>query len=217
MTRRSLQLQDADARTRRIRSEMGREIREARLEGGISLRTAAGRVDVSHSQFGRIERGELEELTVGQLCRACASVGLQLLVRAMPGTGTPLDAGQLALIGRLRALLPQSVRVRTEVPIPIPGDRRGWDVVLSLDPDSVPVEAEARLRDIQALDRRSALKLRDSEFDRLVLLVSDTANNRHALQAYREHLRTSVPLDTRQVMAALRAGRTPSASGIVVL
>jgi hypothetical protein len=133
------------------------------------------------------------------------------------GHRDPLDAGQLALIGRLRALLPQSVRVRTEVPIPIPGDRRGWDVVLSLDPDSVPVEAEARLRDIQALDRRSALKVRDSEFDRLVLLVSDTANNRHALQAYREHLRTSFPLDTRQVMAALRAGRTPSASGIVVL
>ena len=130
----------------------------------------------------------------------------------MPGPGTTLDAGQLALIGRLRALLPQTVRVRTEVPLPIPGDRRAWDVVLSLDPDDVPIEAEARLRDVQAIERRSALKLRDSEFDRLALLVSDTANNRRVLQAYREDLRASFPLDTRHVMASLRAGRTPDAS-----
>ena len=62
-----------------------------------------------------------------------------------------------------------------------------------------------------------ALKLRDSGFDRLILLVSDTANNRRMLEAYREDLRSSFPLDTRAVLADLRRGRTPSASGIVVL
>jgi hypothetical protein len=117
----------------------------------------------------------------------------------------------------LRIELPQRVVVRTEVPLPLPGDSRAWDLVLGIEPDPVPVEAEARLRDLQALDRRCALKLRDSGFARLVLLVSDTANNRRALEAYREDLRTSFPLDTRQVMAALRAGRTPDASGIVIL
>jgi len=89
--------------------------------------------------------------------------------------------------------------------------------VLGLDPAEVPVEAEARLRDLQALDRRCALKLRDSGFDRLILLVSDTANNRRMLEAYREDLRASFPLDTRAVLADLRRGRTPAAGGIVVL
>jgi hypothetical protein len=37
------------------------------------------------------------------------------------------------------------------------------------------------------------------------------------LELHREDLRASFPLDTRQVMASLRAGNTPEASGIVAL
>ncbi|HUQ44512.1 MAG TPA: hypothetical protein VM451_08930 [Candidatus Limnocylindria bacterium] len=107
--------------------------------------------------------------------------------------------------------------MRTEVPLPLPGDRRAWDLVLGLSPDPIPVEAETRLRDLQALQRRAALKLRDSPFDRLILLVSDTANNRAILAGYREELRPDYPLDTRSMLAALRRGETPSGSGIVVL
>ena len=217
MTRSSAALQEADALTRRVRFEIGREIRDARLSSGTSLRIAAARVGMSHTQLRRLENGTIERLTVDQLSRGCAAVGLRLLARAIPGAGPALDAGQLALIGRLRKELPQHVPVRTEVPVPIPGDSRAWDVVLGLEPDDVPLEAEARLRDLQALDRRYALKLRDSGFDRLVLLVSDTVNNRLVLQAYREDLRGSFPLDTREVMVTLRAGRTPDASGIVIL
>src|SRR5262249_18562845 len=102
---------------------------------------------------------------IEQLSRACAGVGLQLHVRAMPGSGAPLDEGQLALIGRLRRLLPPQVPVRTEVALPLVGDRRTWDVLLGLEPNDFPLEAEARLLDIQAATRRSALKLRDSGFD----------------------------------------------------
>ena len=172
---------------------------------------------MSHSQLRRIELGQIDRLTVDHLTRGCAAVGYQLLARAVPGSGPALDAPQLALIGRLRKVLPAGVRVRTEVPLRIAGDKRAWDVVLDLDPDDIPVEAETRLRDLQAPERRSALKLRDSGFERIVLLVSDTANNRRVLQAYREDLRATFPLETRQVMASLRAGRTPEASGIVVL
>jgi len=217
MPRRSIAIQEAHALTRRIRFEMAREIRDARLNAGMSLRTAANEGAMSHAQLGRIERGELGHLTVDQLSLACAAVGLRLMVRGIPGPGTAIDAGQLALIGRLRRLLPPSVSVRVEVPIPIQGDRRAWDVVLGLDPDEMPVEAETRLRDIQGVERRSTLKLRDSEFDRMVLLVSDTANIRRVLDAHREDLRPMFPLDTRAVLAHLRRGSTPPASGIVVL
>jgi hypothetical protein len=172
---------------------------------------------MSHSQFGRIERGQVRGLTIEQASRACGAVGRRLHVRAMPGHDLALDAGQLALLGRLRAELPATVPIRKEVPIPIPGDLRAWDAVLQLDLDDIPVEAESRLRDVQALDRRIGLKLRDSPFDRSVLLVADTAHNRRLLQLHRQDLRASFPLDTRAVMGALRAGRTPEASGIVVL
>ena len=217
MSRTSVARQEADALARRIRFELGHEIRNARLDGGSSLRTVAARVAMSHSQFGRIERGQVHRLTIDQLSRACAAVGLALAVRGHPRSGLALDAAQLALLGRLRAHLPGSVRIRTEVPLPIPGDRRAWDSVFYLEPRPAPVEAETRLRDIQALDRRTALKLRDSEFELVVLLVNDTAHNRAMLQAHREDLRATFPLDTRAVLRAIRAGLAPQASGIVVL
>lgn len=217
MPRRSRLLLDTDAAIRRVRYEVGREIRDSRLNSGTSLREAAARVEMSHAQLSRIERGVIEELTLGPLQRAAAAVGLRLAVRAYPGADGPVDRGQLALLGRLRAELPPSVRVRTEVPLPNHADLRAWDAVLALDPDPIPVEAETRLRDLQALERRNTTKLRDGGFDRLILLVADTANNRAVLRAYREVLRSSFPMDTRQMLASLRTGRTPQASGIVIL
>ena len=175
---RSRASQEADAETRRIRFEMGREIRAARLDG---------------------------------------AVGLRLVVRTAPGAGAPIDAGQLALLSRLRKQLPADLLVRTEVPLSLIGDRRAWDAVVETVPSATPVEAETRLRDLQAIDRRSMLKLRDSGFDRMVLLIADTSNNRRVLDTYRTDLRSSFPLDTRQVMGSLRSGNTPAASGIVIL
>jgi transcriptional regulator with XRE-family HTH domain len=217
MATRASRLGDARAVTQQIRIEVGREIRSARVSAGASLREVSQRVSMSHAQLGRIERGVLDQVTIDQLSRGCAAVGLRLWVRAVPGAGPALDGPQLDLIGRLRARLPTDVRVRTEVPLPIPGDPRAWDCSLSLRPTETRVEAETRLRDIQALDRRCALKRRDGRADVLILLVSDTANNRRLLAEHRDALRESFPLDTRRVMRAVEAGQTPEASGIVVL
>jgi transcriptional regulator with XRE-family HTH domain len=196
---------------------MGREIRGARTTGGVSQREAGAVVGISHSQFGRIERGELEEVSVDQLSRACAAVGLRLVVRAVPDADPAVDAGQLALLGRFRKLLPAETRLRTEVPLPHPGDRRSWDAVATLHGGATAIEAETRLRDIQALDRRCALKRRDGGIELVILLVADTANNRAVLDIHREDLRANFPLDGRQILPSLRTGRAPSASGIVVL
>jgi hypothetical protein len=81
----------------------------------------------------------------------------------------------------------------------------------------VAVEAETPLRDVQALDRRLALKQRDGGIECLILLVADTRWNRELLGVHREDLRSRFPLDTRQVLLALRTGRAPGAGGIVVL
>ena len=192
-------------------------MRRARLDAGMSLRTAAARAGISHTQLRRIELGLVDRLTFEQAGTTCAAVGLRLHARAVPGSGPTLDAAQLALLDRLRMRVPVALPFDTEVPIPLPGDRRAWDAVLGTEPEETPVEAETRLRDLQALERRSLLKLRDSGFDRMILLVSDTPHNRGVLDLHRASLRASFPLDTRAVLAALRQGRAPSASGIVVL
>jgi hypothetical protein len=89
--------------------------------------------------------------------------------------------------------------------------------MITLERLRIAIEAETRLRDLQALERRCQLKLRDGDVDRLILVVSDTANNRGMLDAYREVLRGTFPLDGRQIIPALRAGRAPAANGIIVL
>jgi hypothetical protein len=217
MARRSTERQEADALTRRVRFEMAREIRDARISTGASLRSVAARVGMSHAQFGRIERAAINDLTVDQLSRGCAAVGLRLIVRAVPGGDPALDAGQLALLERFRHRLPASLPMGTEVPLPIPGDLRAWDGFVRIRDVKIGVEAEARIRDAQAVDRRCALKQRDGGVDLVILLVADTASNRRMLAQHRDALRSSFPLDTRQIMAALRAGQPPTASGVVVL
>jgi Helix-turn-helix domain len=210
-------LVETQQQTRRAEVELGREVRDARLSSGTSQLVAGRRVGMSHAQFGRIERAELDELTLDQAARACAAVGLRLIVRAVPGGDPALDAGQLALLERFRRQLPGTIRMDTEVPLLIRGDRRAWDGFLRIAGVAIGVEAEARIRDAQAVDRRVALKRRDGGVEIVILLVADTAANSQMLALHREALRSSFPLDTRQVLAALRKGKAPTDSGIVVL
>jgi transcriptional regulator with XRE-family HTH domain len=202
---------------RMLRTEVGREIREARLAGGVSLRTAAGSVGLSHSQLGRIERAELPNVSIEQLCRACASVGLRFAGRAYPHGDPVRDHAQLALIARFRARLSDRVRVRVEVPLPIERDPRAWDLVLALEPEPAAVEAETRLRDLQALQRRVALKQRDGGISCVILLVNDTPANRRILALHAADVRAAFPLSGREVLAVLDRGRTPPANGVVML
>ena len=172
---------------------------------------------MSHAQLGRIERGELLQLTVDQASRACAAVGLRLAFRAYPDGDPVADRAQLALLGRFRACLPEHARWLSEVPLPIQGDRRAWDAISIVAGFRFAVEAETRLRDIQALERRIALKQRDSNIEVVVLVISDTFANRRTLAIHREALRARFPLGGRTILKALRAGRPPAASGVVVL
>lgn len=109
---------------------------------------------------------------------------------------------------------------RTEVPLPIENDLRAWDgEIRGRDPRPwrVRVEAETRVADGQALERKLALKLRDDPDGHLILLISDTRTNRLALNALGPGLRAMLPLETRPILSALGDGREPPASGIVVM
>ena len=193
------------------------DIRSARRAAGLSIRDAAAAVGLDESTFARLERRELQHPTVAHLTLACAAVGLDLGMRAYL-VGEPVrDAGQLRLLARLRSCLAPSLPWGTEVPMPSHGDLRALDGWTRADGLGIGIEADTRLGDLQALQRRAVLKKRDAQLDRLILLVADTRANRLVLDAHRGLLRGTFPLDTRAILRAIRAGHAPTGDGIVIL
>ena len=160
----------------------------------------------------------LSQDAVGAACgiSGSAAVGLDVRLQAYPAGDPIRDAGQARLLARLRPRLNPVLRWSTEVVLPIPGDLRAWDAVIEGRGWRIGVEAETVLDDIQALERRLALKRRDGDVDHVILVVADTARNRRALKSAPAAF-VDLPLRTREVLAALRDGRDPGGSGIVIL
>ncbi len=192
----------------------------ARVGAGLSLREVAAACGASHQQLSRFERGELERVSLAEVGAWCAVVGLDLAIRGYPAGDPIRDRAQLALLERLRARLHPSLRWRTEVALPIEGDLRAWDAEIT-GRDPAPwrarVEAETRITDGQALERRLGLKFRDDPVGHVILLVSDTRTNRRALTSIGVGLDHLLPAGTREMMAALSAGKDPGRGGIVIL
>ena len=102
------------------------------------------------------------------------------------------------------------------MPVGGPGDLRAWDAVLS-GPAVIGIDAETRLYDIQALQRRTELKKRDGHVDRVVLVVADTRHNRTVLRLHGHDLAATFPIRGDDALAALRSGKDPGGDAIVLL
>jgi transcriptional regulator with XRE-family HTH domain len=192
----------------------------ARVGAGLSLRDVAAASGASHQQLARFERGDLDRVSIAELGAWCAVVGLDLGIRAYPAGDPIRDRAQLALLERFRARLHPSLRWRTEVPLAIERDLRAWDAEVSggaRERWRIRVEAETNVADGQALQRRLQLKIRDDPVGHVVLFVSETRANRQAVRLLKAGLRETLPLEAREMMAALGTGRDPGASGIVIL
>lgn len=162
----------------------------------------------------RIQTGS-RRATVVELAAIGATVGLDVRLHAYLA-GDPLrDAGQLRVLNRFRAQLHVSVNVRTEVPLPIEGDRRAWDAVVEGRGWRAAVEVETVLDDIQALERRLALKARDGDMELVILVVADTPRNRRVLTAVPTALNW-LSRDARGTLRALRRAAPPT-SALVLL
>lgn len=207
---------DASLHVVRILHTVGDELREARLSSGLNQADVARRLGTTRRRLGRIERGRVPLIPLADLAMHAGVVGLRLSARLYPA-GPPLrDKAQLALLDRFQRRLAPAWRIRLEEPIPIPGDQRAWDMVLRRGNVAVGVEAISRLRDVQAQVRAARLKQKDSEIERLVLLIGATHSNRGALAAAGT-LRASFPLTTRGALVALGAGADPRGDAIVLL
>jgi transcriptional regulator with XRE-family HTH domain len=208
-----------DRGARRGRSMVQRvtsELETHRRGRGISYRELGRRAGLSHTQISRVSRGDVHDLGIGAAARMAAVLGLDISVTVHP-VGDPVrDVAHLALIRRFSARLPDSLRWRTEVPIPLPGDLRSADGVVDGERVRAMVEAETRLDDIQAMERRTRAKQRDLGIGRVVLLVADTRHNRAVIAAVPE-LAERFPVGTRACLAALARGVDPGADCLVVL
>lgn len=176
---------------------------------------------MSYSQVGRIERAVHANVSTTQLAKIGAVVGLDVRVRAFPGPAPLRDAAQLALVDRLRQRLNPILTLRTEVPLPLEGDQRAWDAIISgfvtLHAPPLPAEAETRIHDFQAQTRRILLKARDGGFDHILIVVAATRNNRLAVRAAGSAVGELFPVPAREALAALAAGEHPGGSALLFL
>lgn len=217
MANRIPRIHEAAIAARRLQAELGSELRDARLARGLRQLDVARAMSMSTASVSRIERGLAKDLAISDLARHAATVGLRLHARFYPNTGGLRDAAQLDLLRRLRARIGDRFTWHLEAPLPIPGDQRAFDALLTRGDITVAVEAITRLRDAQAQLREATRKQRDGQATRLVMLIKASHANRAALATAADLLATTFPLPTRTTLAALAAGDDPGANGIVLL
>ena len=186
------------------------------MTAGLSSRRVADAAGISHTQVIRIEQGIASHVDIDVLARLASALGHELSLRIHPITAAVRDKGHVALLARFAKRLGPPISWQTEVPIPIAGDLRSADGVATGSDFDAVVEAETRLHDIQATERRLRAKQRDLEATRAILLVADTRHNRAVIAAVPE-LQRQFPVGTRTCLAALRSGRDPGADCLVIL
>jgi transcriptional regulator with XRE-family HTH domain len=85
---------------------IGEELREARLAAGLMQRQVGDAAGISHGQVSRLELGRAPHVPFETLAVMAAVLGLDLPLRTF-ASGDPIrDVAQVALLARLRALLP---------------------------------------------------------------------------------------------------------------
>ena len=209
----------AIARARRVaaedRRQVAAELARAQRSTGLSDADIGRACGLSRFVIARTLSGTRSATNI-DLAVIGAALGQDVRLKAYPAGDAIRDAGQQRLIGRLRLHLHSSIAVTTEVGLPIPGDLRAWDAMLGTTTWRRPLEAETVLDDVQAVDRRLRLKVRDGDVDGVILLVADTRRNRRALEAASSAF-AGFDRNARRVLRALGQGRDPGGSSILLL
>jgi hypothetical protein len=199
-----------------------REAEAARLAHGTSYAAIGRALRLGPGQVARIMRGQSPDVSIVRAAQVLESVGLELSARAFPA-GVPVrDGGQVALLARLRRRISAELRWREEVPVvelPSAGssDLRAWDAGIDGPDVRVRVDAETHVGDLQALERRVALKQRDGREPCVIVLLADTRHHRALLAEAGDGLRSAFQISQRAALAALRAGSSPGGNALIVL
>ena len=201
----------------RLLQELTSDGREARVAANLTQEQVGSAIGLSDSRISLLERGEFESVPFVVVAEYLNAVGMALSARAYPAGRGLRDAAQLALLARFRSLTSPLFLWRTEVPMPIRGDLRAWDAGLVRGELRIGIDAETRIRDAQAVDRRVMLKLRDSGWDRAILLMAGTRTNRRVVSEFANALRANFPVPQASALRALAAGDDPGGNCLIVL
>lgn len=201
-----------DRRTARLARRLGMELRLARAASGWSQRQLAGATGITQAYLSKVERADAVA-SIPLLVRLAHAAGSELSVRLYPGHGIGLrDAGQLRLAAAITARLPAGSTSRLEVPVAPPPDRRAADLVVETGEQTLVVEIERRLVDLQEQLRRAQLK-RAALAERLgrpaalVFGLSDTRGNRALVAWHAPLVGSAFPVRSAAAWAAIRDGR----------
>jgi transcriptional regulator with XRE-family HTH domain len=194
-----------------------RQLREARVTGGLSQKAMARGLGWSQQNYSRFELDQLASVTLIDVCVAASVLGLEPTLTFHRIGPALRDKGHEALIGRLLRLLSPAWKVAREVPFPNPGDPRWWDLILRIPDFRLGVEAETRIRDMQALIRRMKERARDGGADALLLVLSDSQHNRGLVSDLRGGLGEDFGERQSVVVQALRSGARLARCGIILI
>lgn len=197
------------------------ELRNSRAEAGLSQEQLAAALGWSSSGVRRMLGGKLDDLGVIGLSEVASVLGYEISLGLHP-VGDPLrDKGQLAVGKRFDAMLSSAWRVTDETLLPGAGELRAWDKLLRMVGASprylVGVDIETRIRDVQALTRRTRARERDGMVDAILIVLSDSATNRRLVQELRSSLGPAYATSPRQILGALRSGERLVGSGVILV
>lgn len=197
--------------------EIGRELRVARIVAGKRLADVAEILGTSISHVSRVEHGLIKGIGIPALTRHAAAVGLKPYVKLFPAIARPLDHAQLALFARFRKRISTIWQVSLEVPMPIAGDLRAADALISIPGCRCMVEVITRLADFQAQYRAAQAKQRDLRADQIIFVVGGTTTNRRAIRDMGVAVTDALPLGTKDALLKLGAGVHPGANALILL
>jgi hypothetical protein len=177
----------------------------------------AAALGISGAHVSRIERALAPQVSLAVLVSFATMVGLDLVVKSYPGPSALRDTPQLTMVEDFRMLLHASLRWAVEVPLPITGDQRAWDGLISGTGWRYGVEFESLPRDAQALVRRLNLKQRDGEVNGVILVLRDTRRVRMFRREAAAELQAAFPVPGSAALRALQAGRDPGGSAVILI
>ena len=199
--------------------DIGQEFRERRVTLNLSQEHVGNAARLHRNRYGRIERGGCPNVTVAELNRVAAVLGLTASVRVYPA-GPPLrDSAHATRLRQVVAFAKAPLTYRLEVPLPRTTEMpelRAWDSMLFGLGRRTAMELEMRLRDIQALRRRIDLKRRDDPTEGFLLIVADTRHNRRILAEFASLFDDLPRLRPSRVRNALHAGMHPPTGMLLI-
>jgi transcriptional regulator with XRE-family HTH domain len=208
-------------RSRYLAMRYGKELRIARVGGGLTQRQLATRAGVSQGFVSLVERG-LRQPRWDIACSLAAACGCELGVKLHPSEGLRLrDSGQMRLADAVAAAAHAAWRVRLEQPIG-DGSRRAVDMAMDHAQERAIVEIERGLVDFQAQYRTSVLKRdvlagQSGRPVRLIIGVPDTRATRRALAEHMDLIRRVLPIPSRAIWRAIEHGIVIGGDGILFI